>query len=93
MLLLQTLRKVSKPALKALRGSLAVPQATLHVLKAALCLLGREPASCATWPLCLQHLTPQLFEDLKSYDATQVGGEMGLKLSPEAPYTSFSGRG
>ncbi|MEW5313509.1 MAG: hypothetical protein WDW38_005072 [Sanguina aurantia] len=66
MLLLQTLRKVSKPALKALRGSLAVPQATFHVLKAALCLLGREPASCATWPLCLQHLTPQLFEDLKS---------------------------
>ncbi|MEW5299185.1 MAG: hypothetical protein WDW36_002224 [Sanguina aurantia] len=69
--LVKTLRKVSKPALKALRGSLAVPQATFHVLKAALCLLGREPASCATWPLCLQHLTPQLFEDLKSYDATQ----------------------
>jgi hypothetical protein len=59
--------------LATLRGMLSTPQGTFHALKAVLALLGRQPEGFATWKRAYGHLTPQLFEDMKNYDATQVG--------------------
>ncbi|GFR41453.1 hypothetical protein Agub_g2141 [Astrephomene gubernaculifera] len=82
---------------------LTVPQATFHIVKALLHLLGKEPASFATWKRAFAHFTPALFEDMAGYDATQER-DMALwarvrscykavsapkKLETEMPNTAF----
>lgn len=82
---------------------LTIPQATFHVLKALLHLLGRDPATFATWKRAYVHFTPALFEDMSAYDATQerdmeLWGHVrscykavasAKKLDAEMPYTMF----
>ncbi|KXZ56732.1 hypothetical protein GPECTOR_1g66 [Gonium pectorale] len=67
----QAAAESSSATLTSLRHMLSVPQATFHVLKALLHLLGRQPDTFATWKLVYAHLTPALFEDMAAYDATQ----------------------
>ena len=67
-----TVVDVSEEAVEALRDASAVPQATFHVLKAVLHLLGKEPETLKNWKRCFEHLNPTTFSDLSLYDATQV---------------------
>lgn len=61
----------SEATLSTLRHLLSTPQATFHVIKALLHLLGKEPASFATWKRAYAHFTPELYEAMAAYDATQ----------------------
>lgn len=64
----QALEAAQPAGTKALRSECRLPQATYHVLKAALHLLGRQPTSFDSWPKAQALVGPQLFEQLAAYD-------------------------
>ncbi|EFJ44886.1 radial spoke protein 2 [Volvox carteri f. nagariensis] len=69
--IVQAATESSEVTLSSLQHLLTVPQATYHVIKALLHLLGRDPATFATWKRAYAHFTPALFEDMAAYDAAQ----------------------
>ena len=66
----QAVSSVSSTALHTLKHSMVVPQATFHVLKAALHMLGKDPESFKNWKLCYQHLHTDFFHEFTAFDAT-----------------------
>ncbi|KAL6760286.1 hypothetical protein V8C86DRAFT_2556416 [Haematococcus lacustris] len=66
-----SLLAVGDSAAPALRLRRVVPQATFLVLKAVLHVLGKEQASFRNWKRCAAYFTPQLFQELHEFDATQ----------------------
>jgi hypothetical protein len=56
-------------ALRALRLLPSSPPATFHVLRAALLLLGRDPASLKTWREAGGQLGLKVFDELAGLDA------------------------
>lgn len=75
---------------KALRSSLVLPQATYHLLKAVLLLLGRQPASYDTWPKAQALVGPELFTALAAYDA-QAARDMAVWGKVRACYKAVKG--
>lgn len=74
---------VADVAVAKLRGTRVVPQATFHVLKAVLHVLGKPPATFSNWKRAFAYFTPDLFTDIQDYDATKVGGLMqGWRAPP-----------
>lgn len=66
----QAIAGVRGPALRALRMLPTSPPATLHALRAAALLLGRDPASLRTWREASKTLLGlKLFDDLAAFDA------------------------
>jgi hypothetical protein len=63
---------ISNDALRALRDSTELPQATFHVLKALLHLLQKDPESFKNWKRSFEHFSLLTFSELGAYDATQV---------------------
>lgn len=68
---LQSITSVRGVAMHALKLFPSSPTATLHVLRAVLLLLGRDPASTASWREVSTQIHVGMFEELVSYDATQ----------------------
>lgn len=62
---------ISADAVFGMRHTLVVPQATYHVLKAVLLLLGRSKEEVVTWQRALGHVDSGLFQAMAEYDATQ----------------------
>ncbi len=75
---------------KALRSSLVLPQATYHLLKAVLLLLGRKPATFDTWPKAQALVSQELFAALAAYDA-QAARDMAAWGSVRACYKAVKG--
>jgi hypothetical protein len=75
---------------KALRSGLVLPQATYHVLKAVLLLLGRQPATYDTWPKAQALVGPELFTVLAAYDA-QAARDMAVWGKVRACYKAIKG--
>lgn len=75
-----TLSSISGTAVAGLRATAVVPQATFHVIKAALHLLGKEPETFKNWKRAFEYFTPATFEELVAYDATQVREGAGRAL-------------
>jgi hypothetical protein len=69
---LQAITSVRGVALHALKLHTSSPPATFLVLRAVLLLLGRDPASVASWrEVAVSQLHVGVFEELAAYDATQ----------------------
>lgn len=76
--------------LYALLHLLTVPQATFHIVKALLNLLGKEPSSFATWKRAASYFTPTLFEEMAGYDAT-AERDMGVWARVRSCYKAVEG--
>ncbi len=76
--------------LYALLHFLTVPQATFHIVKALLNLLGKEPSSFATWKRAASYFTPTLFEEMAGYDAT-AERDMGVWGAVRSCYKAVDG--
>lgn len=77
---MQAITGVRGTALRALKLCTSSPPATFHVLRAALLLLGQQPATVATWREASKLFNLDLFEQLAAYDATQERAAACWKL-------------
>jgi hypothetical protein len=50
----------------------AWPQATFHVLKAVLHVLGKEPDTFKNWKRVYSYFSENLFREMHEFEATQV---------------------
>lgn len=66
----QSIKSISSQVVQSFQCRDSVPQATFHVLKAVLYVLGKEPATFSNWKRCYEHFTPDLFQQLQDLDAT-----------------------
>lgn len=66
-----TLMTIGQGCLPVLRNTRVVPQATFHVLKAVLHVLGKEADTFKNWKRVFMYFTAGFFLELQQYNATQ----------------------